>query len=232
MKSLIPKSEKGILFMVGTPIGNLDDITLRALKILKMVDWVACEDTRVSQKLLKHYEISAKTISCHQHSKQNKLLDIVRLMKNGQQVAYISDAGTPGISDPGNQLVALALENNIQIVPLPGASALNAIISVAGIDLQKFIFLAYPPHKKGRETFFNKIISSDLPVIYYDSVHRVIKNLKLLAEKKPQVKIILGRELTKLHEEIKYGSVEDIINYYEDNLDKVRGEFVIIVENK
>lgn len=225
-------NEQGKLHIVATPIGNLKDITLRALEILESADFIACEDTRVSRKLLNHYNISVKTLSCHQHSKNSKLCEIIKLLKDGKNVSYISDAGTPGVSDPGNQLVALAQKENIKVIPIPGPSAINTIISVAGIDLQKFTFLAYPPHKKGRQTFFEKVATSEIPVIYYDSVHRVLKNLKLLAEKKPNVNIIIGRELTKLHEEIQRGKIEDVIDYYTNNQNKIKGEFVIIVNIK
>ncbi len=219
-----------MLYIVATPIGNLQDITLRALDILKSVDLIACEDTRVTAKLLNHYEIKKPLISYHQHSKIGKLDKIITKLKEGTDVALVTDAGTPGISDPGNVLVAEAIKNDIEIIPIPGVSALATLISAAGIDMQKFLFLGFPPHKKGRETFFKKVLTSDLPVVYYDSVHRVLKNLKLLQELGGNDKqIILGRELTKMHEEIVRGGVSDILEFFENNADKVRGEFVVIV---
>jgi len=221
--------KKGILYIVATPIGNLSDITFRAIDVLNSVDLITCEDTRVTRKLLDYYDIETKTITYHQHTKDNKAGEIIDEIKDGKSVAVVTDAGTPGVSDPGNKLVALAVENNITIEPIPGASAIGAIVSVAGIDMQKFTFLAYPPHKKGRQTFFTKVLESEIPVIYYDSVHRVLKNLKLLHEIAPQVRIVLGRELTKMYEEVIRGDVNEVIEYFENNTDKVKGEFAIVV---
>ncbi len=220
---------RGKLYVVATSIGNLGDMTFRGVDILHKVDLIACEDTRVTRKLLDYYDIETKTITYHQHTKDNKAEEIINKISEGRNIAIVTDAGTPGISDPGNKLVALAIKNNIKIEPIPGASAINAIVSVAGIDMQKFTFLAYTPHKKGRQTFFASVSKSDIPVIYYDSVHRVLKNLNLLQELMPEARIILGRELTKIHEEIVRGSVNEVINYFEKNTDKIRGEFVIIV---
>lgn len=221
-------ADGGTLFIVATPIGNLADMTFRGIETLESVDLIACEDTRVTKKLLMHYEITVPTTALHHHSKEEKINRIVEQLTAGDNVAYVSDAGTPGISDPGNQLVAVAMKKGIVVTPIPGASALSAIISVAGINLQKFTFLAYPPHKKGRKTFFEKVAASDVPVIYYDSVHRVVKNLQLLQEKKPDAQVIVGRELTKMFEEIKRGSVETVIDYFETNPQILKGEFVIV----
>ena len=223
------KITQGILYVVATPIGNLGDMTFRAVDILNSVDLIACEDTRVTRKLLEHYDIKTKAITYHQHTRDDKAGEIIDEMKAGKNVAVVTDAGTPGMSDPGNKLVALAVENDIKIEPVPGASAVSAIVSVAGIDMQKFTFLAYPPHKKGRQTFFTRVSESDLPVIYYDSVHRVVKNLNLLQELMPETQIVLGRELTKMYEEIVRGDVSTVIEYFENNSDKIKGEFVVIV---
>jgi 16S rRNA (cytidine1402-2'-O)-methyltransferase len=144
-------------------------------------------------------------------------------------VALVTDAGTPGISDPGNKLVEEVVKNDIRIVPIPGPSGLTTLASVAGIDMQKFVFLGFPPHKKGRETFFKEVVDSEYPVIYYDSVHRFLKNLELLNTLDPEKNIILGRELTKMFEEIVRGSTEEVLDYFGKNTGKVRGEFVIIV---
>lgn len=219
---------KGILYIVATPIGNLEDITLRALRVLKEVDLIACEDTRVASKLLSHYSISKPLVSLHQHSGQRQFEKIIAELAAGKSVAYVSDAGTPGISDPGNQLVATAVEKNIVVVPIPGASALGALISVVGIDMQQFIFAGFPPHKKGRETFFKKIIAADFPVIYYDSPHRVLKNLELLEKLGSEKKIIIGRELTKMFEEIVRGNVQDIKKHFQEHPEKMKGEFAVI----
>lgn len=219
----------GILYIVATPIGNLGDITLRALEILKSVDCIACEDTRVTSKLLNHYNIKKPLISYHQHSELKKIDFIVDKLKEGSNIALVTDAGTPGISDPGNILVAEAVKNDIEIHPIPGSSALASIISIAGIDLQKFLFLGFPPHKKGRETFFKEVISFKYPVIYYESPHRFIKNLELLKLLECSKRIIVGREITKIFEEVQRGNVEEILSYYQENKDKIKGEFVVIV---
>ena len=219
----------GILYIVATPIGNLQDITLRALETLKNVDFIACEDTRVTSKLLNHYSIKKPLISYHQHSELKKIDFIVDKLKEGSNIALVTDAGTPGISDPGNILVAEAVKNNIEIHPIPGSSALASIISIAGIDLQKFLFFGFPPHKKGRETFFKKIINSEYPAIYYESPHRVIKNLELLKILECSKRIIIGREITKIFEEVQRGNVDEILSYYQKNKDKIKGEFVVIV---
>lgn len=220
--------DQGQLYVVATPIGNLGDITLRALEILKQVDFIAAEDSRVTQKLLNHYSIAKKVVSYHQHSKLSRVDFIIDEILSGKSVALVTDAGTPGLSDPGNFLVARVLERGIAAVPIPGPAALGALVSVAGIDLQKFLFLGFPPHKKGRETFFKAVAAAEYPVIYYDSPHRVIKNLDLLRTFAPDKKVILGRELTKMFEEVVRGGVGEVIGYFEKNPDKVRGEFVII----
>jgi 16S rRNA (cytidine1402-2'-O)-methyltransferase len=220
---------KGILYSVATPIGNLSDITFRGVDTLNNVDIIVCEDTRVTRKLLDYYDIDTKIITYHQHTKNNKIQEIINELIDGKNIAIVTDAGTPGLSDPGNKLIELAIKNNIKTEPIPGPSALSAIVSVAGIDMQKFLFLAYPPHKKGRQTFFTKISESEIPVVYYESVHRVLKNLQLLKDLMPEAKIVLGRELTKIYEEIVRGNITEIIEYFEINSNKIKGEFVIIV---
>ncbi|MDX9855925.1 MAG: 16S rRNA (cytidine(1402)-2'-O)-methyltransferase [Parcubacteria group bacterium] len=218
-----------MLYIVATPIGNLEDITLRALRILKEADAIACEDTRVTSKLLQKYEIKKPLISYHQHSKIKRIDEMIGKLLNGENVALVTDAGTPGISDPGNVLVAEALKNGIEVVPIPGPSALSAMISIAGADMQKFVFLGFPPHKKGRETFFSEVSASRYPVVYYDSVHRVVKNLELLKIKKPDAQIAVGRELTKMFEEVIRGSVDEVLDYLSRNPQNLRGEFVVII---
>lgn len=218
----------GTLYVVGTPIGNLGDVTLRALETLKIVNLVLSEDTRVTKKLLTHYEISTPTLSCHEHTEKGKLTQIIERMKNGESMALVTDAGTPGLSDPGNVLVSLALEAEILVVPIPGVSALATLISVAGIDMREFVFKGFPPHKKGRETFFRFVAESEIPVMYYESPHRVIKNLELLLTFAPEKKIILGRELTKMFEEVVRGNIEMILAHLQSDPNKIRGEFVII----
>lgn len=219
----------GTLYIVATPIGNLEDITLRSLRTLKEVDFVACEDTRVTRKLLNHYNIATPAIVYHQHTKDDKIQKIINELLAGKNVALVTDAGTPGVSDPGNILVAEAIANDIVVLPIPGASALASMISVAGIDMQQFTFLGFPPHKKGRETYFKKVSALEIPVVYYESPHRVLKNLEMLAKFSTDKQIILGRELTKMFEEVVRGSIEEVLAYFASNPTKIKGEFVIIV---
>jgi len=219
----------GILYIVATPIGNLGDMTFRAIETLKNADLVACEDTRQTVILLNHYRIKKTLISYFQHSKISKIEKLISELKDGKKIALVTDAGTPGISDPGNKLVYEAVKNNIKVVPIPGAAALTALASVSGIDLSRFIFLGFPPHKKGRETFFKEISALKYPAIYYESPYRVIKNLELLEKFAPNKNIILGRELTKMFEEIVRGTTEEVLKYFMDNPSKIKGEFVIII---
>ena len=149
----------GKLYIVATPIGNLEDITYRAIKILHSVDIIVCEDTRVTAKLCSRYEIDTQRISANHHANDTKLLNIIKRIEQGANIAYVSDAGTPGISDPGNQLVNVAIENNIQVVPIPGASAITSLVSIAGFNMQKFCFMAYPQHKKVEEHFLKKFLA-------------------------------------------------------------------------
>lgn len=220
---------EGKLYIVGTPIGNLSDMTLRALATLKQVDLVLSEDTRVTKKLLNHFDITTQTLSCHEHTEQGKLVQIIDRMKNGESMALVTDAGTPGLSDPGNVLVSLALEAGINVVPIPGVSALATLVSVAGMDMRQFTFLGFPPHKKGRETFFKQVVASEMPVMYYESPHRVIKNLELLQTLSLEKKIILGRELTKMFEEVVRGSIAEVLAHLQSDPNKTKGEFVIII---
>lgn len=218
--------------MVATPIGNLSDITLRALETLKIVDAILCEDTRVTGKLLARYEIRRPLISCHEHTEERKLASIILRLEQGESLAFVTDAGTPGLSDPGNRVVELALTAGVPVVPIPGVSALGAIVSVAGIDMREFVFKGFPPHKKGRQTFFQAVAESDMPVVYYESPHRVVKNLTLLADLAPEKYVIIGRELTKVFEEVVRGSVAHGLQYFTEHPEKVKGEFVIIAYEK
>ncbi len=223
--------KKATLFVVGTPIGNLEDITFRALRVLQESDAIFCEDTRVTRKLLERYEIKTSVFSYHQHSPERVYERILEFLREGKHIALVTDAGTPGVSDPGNMLVERVLQEGFLTVAIPGVSSLTTLISVAGIDMQKFLFLGFVPHKKGRHTFFDRVIFSDIPVVYYDSVHRIVKNLQLLCEKNPNAYVIVGRELTKFFEEIQRGIVSEILEYYTNNVTKIKGEFVIVVKN-
>lgn len=223
------------LYIVATPIGNLKDITLRALEVLKSADLVVCEDTRVTKKLLDKYEIAKPTVSYHMHSKIFRIDDIVEMLREGKNIALVSDAGTPAISDPGSVLIQKAREelgDELQIVPVPGPSALTSALSATGFTDSEFLFLGFLPHKKGRETAFKEIAASERVVVFYESPHRIIKALESLVEFCPEKKIGICRELTKIYEEVKIGVVSELLEYYKMNEDKVRGEFVVVVGRK
>jgi len=224
------------LYIIGTPIGNLKDITLRALEVLKEVDLILCEDTRVTKKLLEHCQIKKPLLSYHQHSKLKKVNYILELLKQGKNLALVSDAGTPGISDPGNLLVYEAIERlreKVEIIPIPGPSAATAAASISGFPMDKFLFLGFPPAKRKRKKFFQEVIGSKYPVIFYESPYRIIKSLRDLQlisktyNLKP--KIVVCRELTKKFETIYRGEIEEVIKEIEKDI--IKGEFVIIVES-
>ena len=221
-------------YVVGTPIGNLEDITFRAIETLKNVDLILCEDTRTTQKLLAKYVINTKTASYHAHSKTTKKDFIFKLLAEGQDIALVSDAGTPCISDPGVLIVSQIREHfkddKVEIIPIPGASALISALSVSGIPSSEFLFLGFLPHKKGRETLFKEIANSTRTSVFYESPHRFMKTLDSLAKYlTPERKIVIGRELTKVFEQILSDTPAEIIKYFEINKDKMRGEFVVIV---
>lgn len=226
----------GILYIVATPIGSLEDITLRALRILKEVDLILCEDTRITKRLLERYDVKTPTLSYHQHSKLEKIDYIVDLLKSGKNLALVSDAGTPCISDPGSKLINEAIKqcNNLTIIPVPGPSAATASASISGFSMDKFIFMGFPPHKKKRKKFFEEVASAKYPVIFYESPHRIIKSLHDLRETdaelnaKPTRKIVVCRELTKKFETIYRGGIEEVIKEIEAG--EIRGEFVVIIE--
>ncbi len=219
----------GTLYVAATPIGNLEDITFRTVEALRAADFIACEDTRLTARLCQRYKIETPRLSLHQHSSDEALHRIVDRLCAGESGVYVTDAGTPGVCDPGNKLVKAALVRGVKVSPLPGPSALTALLSVSGEDTQRFLFLGYPPHKKGRETFFRKISRSEEPVVYYDSVHRVLKNWRLLSEFSPQAHLVVGREMTKIYEEFVRGSISEIIEYFENDPSKLKGEFAILV---
>lgn len=225
----IGNSEVGKLYIVATPIGNLEDITFRALRILKEVDLILCEDTRETGKLLKHFEIETKMMSYHTQSKLSKIDEIILMLQEGKNLALVSDAGTPTISDPGSLLVHKLREEGIGVISVPGPSALAAAFSISGITGGEFTFLGFLPHKKGRETLFKEIGSGDRAYIFYESPHRIIKALESLAKFAPEKNVFVGRELTKLFEETVSGNANEVLNYFVDNPEKVRGEFVVIV---
>ena len=227
------------LYVVATPIGNLEDITLRALRILKEVDLILCEDTRVTKRLLDRYEIATPTMSYHAQSKLSKVEKIFELLEKGKNIALVSDAGTPGISDPGGKLVEATLlkfGSEVKIESVPGPSAVTAALSISGIPTDKFIFMGFPPHKKGRQTFIRKIVSSEWPVVVYESKHRIIKFLEELdkitneeIKKINLTSVVVCRELSKMHETVYRGDLKSIIEKIKLNKNDQKGEFVVII---
>ncbi|MBU4421898.1 16S rRNA (cytidine(1402)-2'-O)-methyltransferase [Candidatus Parcubacteria bacterium] len=219
-----------MLYIIATPIGNLEDTTFRALKILKEADFVLCEDTRVTSKLLAHFNIKSSTISYHQHSKLQKLEKIKELLEEGKVLAMVSDAGTPGISDPGGQLVSYVARElpNIKIIPIPGASALPTALSVSGFSADRFVFLGFPPHKKGREKFFKELAEYKYTVALFESKYRILKTLEEIKKHSGDREAMVAREITKMFETIYRGKISDIIK--EVGKSTPRGEYVIVLK--
>lgn len=222
----------GKLSLVATPIGNLEDITLRALRTLKECDYVLCEDTRVTGKLLHHYEIKAKMHRYDAHTSNNSHEQILADLADGKHIALVSDAGTPIISDPGVLLVQGARDAGVLIEVIPGASAVTAVVSLAGIAGNQFSFLGFVPHKKGRETFFKNLETYDHPAVFFESTHRILKTLESLRTYYPEQTVYIGRELTKMHEELLVGTAAELLAILTETPVKQKGEFVVIVENK
>lgn len=223
----------GKLYIVATPIGNLEDITLRALRTLKEADLVLCEDTRQTRKLLDRYEIKTQTLSYHQHSKFQRIEQIIDFLKDGKILALASDAGTPAISDPGGKLVEevlRALGDEVQIIPIPGPSAVAAAASISGFPTDKFLFLGFPPHKKGRNKFFQKIAVAEETIIFYESTHRILKSLEELKSAAGGREVAVCRELTKMFETIYRGTVGEVIEKLKS--DTIKGEFAVVVKAK
>lgn len=222
------------LYIVATPIGNLNDVSRRSLTILKGVDLILAEDTRVTIKLLNHFEIKTPIISYHQHSKLNKVNYIIDQLQQGKNLALVSDAGTPGISDPGGKLIEQIIEQlgqSVEIITIPGPSAVTAAASISGLPMERFLFLGFPPAKRKRAKFFKEVIDSKYPVIFYESTHRILKTLNELSEisKYQNIKIwlVVCRELTKKFETTYRGAPEQVITQLKKTTTK--GEFVVIV---
>lgn len=219
-----------MLYIISTPIGNLKDITLRALETLKSVDLIAAEDTRHSRKLLSHYDIHTPLTSYFEHNKFTKGPYLVKLLKEGKDIALITDSGTPGISDPGYKIIQLARESDIEITAVPGPSAFINALVLSGAPVDRFIFEGYLPVKSAaRQRRLGEIQDEQRTVIFYESPHRLLKSLKDILQVLPQRDIIIARELTKKFEEIKYGKPQELLSYFENH--KVRGEFVILIKS-
>lgn len=246
----------GTLFIVGTPIGNLEDMTFRAVRVLKEVDIILCEDTRVTSRLLQKYYITGKQLLTYNEEKSGvPILKIAEMISGGKNIALVSDAGTPGISDPGAYLVSELRKAlpELKVESVPGPSALTTAFSIAGVPVSDFTFLGFLPHKKGRETLFKEIASSERTMIFYESPHRILKTLLSLqkhlemgrgstssgndivneAEPRPNTyfgkRVVVARELTKIHEEVVSGTPSELLEFFKNNSEKVRGEFVVIV---
>lgn len=222
-----------MLYVVATPIGNLEDMSMRAVSVLRGADFILAEDTRVTRVLLDKYNIPNKLISYHQHSKIQKFDQIIELLNEGKNLALVSDAGTPGINDPGNYLIAKALEAipDLRIIPIPGSNAAISALSVSGFPSDKFVFLGFPPHKKGRRTFFQRVPLYEDTVVFYESKHRILKALEELKEFSAigQRQMMIGRELTKQFETIYRGTIDEIMIKLNNHKDNLLGEFVVVI---
>ncbi|MFA5095216.1 MAG: 16S rRNA (cytidine(1402)-2'-O)-methyltransferase [Candidatus Paceibacterota bacterium] len=218
-------------YVVATPIGNMGDITLRAIETLKSVDLILCEDTRETKKILQKYNINTPTMSYHTQSKLAKVDKIFELLEEGKNLALVSDAGTPTISDPGAMLISKIKENlkEVEVIPIPGASAVIAALSASGLPTHEFTFLGFLPHKKGRETLFKEIAQSKRTIIFYESPHRILKTLESLIKFCPDRKVCLAREITKIYEEFKTGLPSELLDYLTKNPIKQKGEFTVLV---
>jgi len=226
--SAISVNSKGTLYVVATPIGNLQDITLRAIEILKSVDLIAAEDTRHASKLLNHYGIKTPRVSYYDEIEQSRSYEIVKKVNEGLNVALISDSGTPGISDPGYRLIHLALQNAIRVVPIPGPSAALSALVASGLATDRFVFEGFLPRKKGRKTRLIELSQESRTIIIFESSIRLRKTLADLAVYFQDRQIVIAREVTKIFEEFVYGTISQLIRHFENSVPK--GEIVIILE--
>jgi len=216
------------LYIVPTPIGNLNDITLRALNVLKEVDFILAEDTRQSSKLLKHFEINKKLVAYHQHNEHKSIDRIIEQLKQGSVLALVSDAGTPAISDPGFLIVRECIKNDISVECLPGATAFVPALVNSGFPCDKFVFEGFLPHKKGRQTRLIFLKDETRTIVFYESPHRLLKTLHQFVEFYGEERIVsVSRELTKIHEENIRGTIKEVIHYFENHT--LKGEIVIVL---
>ena len=222
------QNKEGILYLVATPIGNLDDITLRAIKILKEVDLIAAEDTRHTIKLLNHLEISKPMISYHRHNEEFRCEYLIKELKEGKNIALVSDAGTPGISDPGEEIVKESIKQNIKIIPIPGPCAMINALIASGISTKEFCFYGFLPlNKKNRREKLEEIKNVNKTIILYEAPHKIkntLEDLKNILDENR--KVVLAREITKIHEEFIRGSINEILS----KIDELKGEMVLIIE--
>lgn len=221
--------ERGSLYLVPTPIGNLEDMTFRAIQTLKNVDIIAAEDTRVTMKLCRHFEISTRLISYHEHNKQTQGKRLLQLLAEGKNIALVSDAGTPAISDPGSELVRACIENKIQVIPLPGANAAITALIASGLYERHFYFYGFlPRHKKERNNELQRLMYISDPLIFYEAPHRLKETLAGMLKVFGDRKAVLARELTKRYEEFIRGTLQQLYDWTNDH--EIRGEFCLIVE--
>jgi 16S rRNA (cytidine1402-2'-O)-methyltransferase len=219
------------LYLVATPIGNLEDITLRALRVLKGVDRIACEDTRLTQKLLNHFDIATPTVSYHQHNEQSRTVELVALLQQGGRVAVVSDAGTPAFSDPGLDLVRAAVAAGVPVIPIPGANAALSALIASGLDTDRFLYVGFLPSKPGaRRTELEALAERHLTLVVYEAPHRILETLAdVEAVWGDSVRVVVARELTKLHEEFLRGTVAEVREALSAR-DRIRGEIVLLIE--
>ncbi|HKL75914.1 MAG TPA: 16S rRNA (cytidine(1402)-2'-O)-methyltransferase [Halanaerobiales bacterium] len=223
--------EKGKLYPCATPIGNLSDLSPRAVEVLKEVDIIAAEDTRRTSKLLNHFEIDTKMISYHEHNEKKRAEELIQKIKNGIDLALVSDAGTPGISDPGYEIIKSAVKNQIEVIPIPGPNAALLALIASGMDMSSFVFLGFIPRKgKKRNKFIKSIQKEEKTSIIYESPYRVLDTLKELKKIMGKREIALIRELTKVHEEKIYGTATELVNILESR--KIKGEIVLVIEGR
>ena len=220
-------SEIGVLYIVSTPIGNLEDITLRALRILKEVSLIAAEDTRLTRKLLTHYNISTPTVSYYEHNRFTRIPKIIDHLSTEKDVAVVTDAGTPGISDPAYKLIRAAIESGSRIESIPGPSASITALTASGLPTDRFIFEGFLPHKKGRKAKLTRLSAIEATIIFYESPKRIVRTLKDILEFMGDRPAVIGRELTKLHEEMIRGNVSKLLSHFTQKTP--RGEFVIMI---
>jgi 16S rRNA (cytidine1402-2'-O)-methyltransferase len=221
------------LYLVPTPIGNLEDITLRAIRVLGEVDGILAEDTRNSGQLLKHFNISKPLYSHHAHNEHTGVPGVIKMLKEGKSLALISDAGTPGISDPGYLLVKACVENGIEVESLPGPTAFVPALVISGFPTDRFVYEGFLPHKKGRQTRWKALAEEERTIVLYESPHRLVKALEQIIEFiSPDRSVMVGRELSKMHEQMVRGTATEVLAYFVAHPDKVRGEIVIVIAGK
>ncbi|MBR8701197.1 Ribosomal RNA small subunit methyltransferase I [Fusobacterium sp. DD29] len=219
-----------MLYIVATPIGNLEDMTLRGLRILKEADYIFAEDTRVTKKLLNHFEIDATVYRYDEFSKMRQIPNIINILKEGKDIALVTDAGTPCISDPGYEVVDAAHKEGIKVVPIPGASALTAAASVAGISMRRFCFEGFLPKKKGRQTLLKQLAEEERTIMIYESPFRIEKTLRDIETFIGVREVVIIREITKIYEEILRGTTTELIERLSKN--PIKGEIVLLIKGK